>query len=279
MPVAPTDVAAPSPPRPFASRRVVVTRPARETQRWVQALSARGFEALALPLIEITPAADPQALLAVWPRLGDYLAVMFVSGNAAEQFFASKPLEAPNPWAHAAIKTRAWATGPGTCQALLQAGVALARIDAPGSEAKQFDSEALWQLVRSRVPVGSRVLIVRGGDANGQSAGRDWLARQLAAVGVGVDSVAAYERRAPQLGASQLAAASQAASDGSVWLFSSSEAIANLRLLLPAQDWRAARAVATHPRIAQAAREAGFCVVCESRPSLNEVVASIESIE
>ncbi|MGE3348297.1 MAG: uroporphyrinogen-III synthase, partial [Ramlibacter sp.] len=38
-----------------------------------------------------------------------------------------------------------------------------------------------------------------------------------------------------------------------------------------------ARAVATHPRIAQAAREAGFGVVCESRPALADVVASIES--
>jgi uroporphyrinogen-III synthase len=62
-----------------------------------------------------------------------------------------------------------------------------------------------------------------------------------------------------------------------VWLFSSSEAVANLRALLPDQSWQQARAVATHPRIAQAARDAGFAVVCESRPALADVVASIES--
>jgi len=278
VPVAPTDVASPPASQPTNPRRVIVTRPAREARRWVEQLSARGLEALALPLIEIAAAADPQALHAVWSRLDDYLAAMFVSGNAVEQFFASKPAEARNPWADAAIKTRAWATGPGTCQALLRAGVAPQRIDAPGPEARQFDSEALWQRVGNSVPAGARVLIVRGADANGQSAGRDWLARQLAAVGAVADFVVAYERRAPQLNAAQLAVAGLAAGDGSVWLFSSSEAIANLRLLLPAQDWRAARALATHPRIAQAAREAGFGVVCESRPGVDEVVASIESI-
>ena len=64
---------------------------------------------------------------------------------------------------------------------------------------------------------------------------------------------------------------------GVAWLFSSSQAVAHLTELLPAQDWRSARAVATHPRIAQAARSAGFGVVCESRPSLDAVAAALES--
>ena len=58
----------------------------------------------------------------------------------------------------------------------------------------------------------------------------------------------------------------------------SSLAAACMLQWLPAQDWGRARAVATHPRIAQAARQAGFAVVCESRPTLDEVVASIESV-
>ena len=37
-------------------------------------------------------------------------------------------------------------------------------------------------------------------------------------------------------------------------------------------------AVATHPRIAQAAGAAGFAVVCESRPALVDLLASIESL-
>ena len=39
--------------------RVIVTRPQREAQRWVAGLAAAGHEALALPLIEVGPPADP----------------------------------------------------------------------------------------------------------------------------------------------------------------------------------------------------------------------------
>jgi uroporphyrinogen-III synthase len=66
--------------------------------------------------------------------------------------------------------------------------------------------------------------------------------------------------------------------DGSIWLFSSSEAVANLVASLPGQSFGQARAVATHPRIAQAAREAGFGCVLKTRPTLDDVVASIESL-
>jgi uroporphyrinogen-III synthase len=67
----------------------------------------------------------------------------------------------------------------------------------------------------------------------------------------------------------------RASTDGSIWLFSSSEAIAHLPIGL---DWGQARALATHPRIAQAAREAGFGQVLQSRPALPEVLASIKSV-
>jgi uroporphyrinogen-III synthase len=63
----------------------------------------------------------------------------------------------------------------------------------------------------------------------------------------------------------------------SAWLFSSSQAIANLLTLEPRADWSGARAVATHPRIAESARSAGFGVVCESRPGLDAVIAALES--
>jgi uroporphyrinogen-III synthase len=41
--------------------RVLVTRPAAQAAGWVQRLGERGIEAFALPLIGITPAADPAA--------------------------------------------------------------------------------------------------------------------------------------------------------------------------------------------------------------------------
>lgn len=260
--------------------RVVVTRPQRETDRWVHDLSARGLDAVALPLIDIGPASDREPVHRAWRSLPGCAAAMFVSGNAVEQFFASKPPEVHVDWASSATKIRAWATGPGTRNALLSAGVDAGRIDAPDAAAGQFDSEALWAVVGGSVVPGQRVLIVRGGTVAGgpaELAGRDWLARTLAAAGAQVDEVLAYERRAPVWTPAQRALAQLAASDGSVWLLSSSEAVANLAAVLPGQTWNDAVCVATHPRIAQAARDAGFGTVLASRPTLDDVVASIES--
>ncbi|MES2425010.1 MAG: uroporphyrinogen-III synthase [Pseudomonadota bacterium] len=258
--------------------RVIVTRPEPEASRWVADLAGRGYDALALPLIAIAPASHPEAALAVqtaWQGLAQYNAVMFVSGNAVIHFFAVAPSQPVWPTAG----PRCWAPGPGTQHALVQAGVAAACIDAPPADAGQFDSEALWQVVQGSVRSGQRVLVVRGSDAAGQGAGRDWMAQQLTAAGAQVDTVEAYERRAPQFTPQQVALARAAAVDGAVWLFSSSEAIGNLQSALQPANWSRARAVATHPRIAEAARTAGFGVVCASRPALAAVVASIESIQ
>lgn len=249
--------------------RVFVTRPEGEARRWVEDLRQRGFDAVAFPLIAILPPRGDDALRAAWQRLAQCRAAMFVSGNAVRHFFAA----AAGPWPAA---TRAWATGAGTEAALRAAGVPPGCIDVPPPDSPQFDSETLWRLVRGQVQPGDRLLIVRGGDAAGAAAGRDWLAGQLAAAGAIVDTVASYRRAAPELDAAQRAAGSAGASAG-VWLFSSSEAIGHLQTLFPGQSWRSARAVATHPRIAQAARDAGFGVVCESRPSLEHVTAVLES--
>jgi uroporphyrinogen-III synthase len=92
--------------------------------------------------------------------------------------------------------------------------------------------------VAPQVRAGLRVLIVRGGAA-GYLAGRDWLARRLQQAGAQVDQVLAYRRAAPVLAPTARARALAAAADGTLWLFSSSEAIANLRQCLPAADWRA----------------------------------------
>ena len=133
----------------------------------------------------------------------------------------------------------------------------------------------------TQITPGARVLIVRGcqagqGDASGQ--GRDWLAAQLRAAGATVDFAIAYQRGAPDFSPAQAQLAQAAASDGTLWLFSSSEAITNLRQCLPDVNWRAARALVTHPRIGDAARAAGFGAVHDTRPTLEAVAASIESL-
>lgn len=250
--------------------RAIVTRPEEEARSWVERLRAHGIEAAALPLIRIAGAPDLQALHDAWARLGQWRAAMFVSGNAVRHFFAAAPAEA-----HFTIQ--AWAPGPGTAQALRDAGVEAARIHGPDGHAQQFDSQTLWDQVGAQVRPGDRVLIVRGANGDGAAAGRDWLAQQVAAAGAATDAVSAYTRLPPAWGASEQRAAQAAATDGSVWLFSSSEAVANLRALVPSGQWSHARALATHPRIAQAATQAGFGQVIACRPAFDEVLASLQS--
>ncbi|GAB3769845.1 hypothetical protein GCM10028796_35600 [Ramlibacter monticola] len=248
---------------------LVLTRPRQEGERWAERLRARGHASLLLPLIEIGPPKDLAPLRAAAADLGRYAAAMFVSPNAVQGLFALAPrFEGP----------RAWAPGLGTRDALRAAGVPPGRIDTPAEDAGQFDSESLWQQVGGQLHAGDRLLLVRGGDSEGRSQGRDWLAQQLAARGVAVDTVVAYVRQLPAWGEAERDSARRAAEDGSLWLFSSSEAAGNLRALLPGQSWTGVRALATHPRIAQAVRALGFGAVHESRPAYDDVLASIESL-
>jgi uroporphyrinogen-III synthase len=274
--------------------RVIVTRVQPQAARWVKLL-APSCDALALPLLETTALADTSALQAVGRHWAAYAAVMFVSSHAVDYFFASNRSLALVFEGRNAPKTRAWGTGPGTRSALLAQGLPAHQVDTPNADSGQFDSEALWQQVHGQISPGDRVLIVRGDTRDDSSqadkpdhsadqppatpgVGRDWLAQTLRQAGVDVDFVVAYQRGAPVWGPTERELATQAASDGSVWLFSSAEAVAYLTSLLPAQSWAQARAVATHARIAQAARDLGFVKVRESRPALADILASIESL-
>ncbi|NIF85329.1 uroporphyrinogen-III synthase [Comamonas sp. Tr-654] len=274
-------------------RRVLVTRPLHDAKPWVDAFRARGLQAEALPLLAIAGCTDPTALQALLSarqlalKPGQYRAVMFVSGNAAQYFFSSNPSQTLTGQSLLAPDTRAWTPGPGTERTLLELGLSSHQIDGPSPDAAQFESEALWQNVHDQIRAGDRVLIVRGASpATGnagkpvpstQGAGRDWLAARLREAGAEVELLAVYERQLPSWTAQQLDVARQAASDGSLWLFSSSEAVANLQQLLPQQKWHLGLALTTHERIASKALSAGFGRVLHSRPSLDDVVASIES--
>jgi len=255
----------------MATRRVVVTRPAADAARWVAALQAQAVAALALPLIELGAVADRQPLRAARARVNDFDALMFVSAAAVTHFFAE-------PGAALGPRTRCWSTGPGTSAALRAAGVPATAIDAPAQAAEQFDSEHLWPLVRAQAAPGKCILLVRGGDADGRPSGRPWLAQQIEDAGATLSVVVAYRRTAPAWDAARCAQARALADSGALWLFTSSEAVRHLAALLPGQSWRHGVALATHPRIAQAAQDIGFGQVHTVRPGLAVLIASIESI-
>lgn len=262
---------------------LLVTRPQPEAAEWVSALRERHLSAEALPLIVIAPA-TPQPCDDEAPISPTHWhALMFVSGNAVQHFMTAPAFEA-DAAAFRASNTRAWAPGPGTARALRHCGIADERIDSPLPQSGQFDSESLWQVVHHQIRPGCRVRIVRGADTGQavdsprQGSGREWLADQLRRAGAEVDYLAVYERRPPADDVQLKARAAAAAHDGSCWLFSSSEAVRNLQQWLPDISWRHARALVTHPRIEAAARAAGFGVVSTTRPTLEDVAASIESL-
>jgi len=258
-------------------RRVILTRPSSDSQAWVSGLQAAGCQVLHWPLIEIAPVHHPELLHDLVTNAVTSQAIMFVSRNAVTHAFAAGLGFDPHSG------TRYWATGPGTQQALLQAGVFAERIDAPSADAAQFDTEALWQLVKHRVHADQQVLILRGADADQsesatEGVGRDWLMQQLQQAGVPVKTLAVYQRVCPRWDDAQRTSATSAATDGSVWVFTSSQALAHLKQLLPSVTWNAAMAIATHERIAQAATQMGMGKVVVCKPVWGAVLSSLESL-
>ncbi|GAA3992727.1 uroporphyrinogen-III synthase [Comamonas faecalis] len=261
---------------------VVVTRPARDAAQWVGDLQALGIDALALPLIDIhavSTAPLQQALVQarLHAQAGRYQAIMVVSGNAATHFFTPALVAALA--AQPGGGTRIWAPGPGTAGQLQALGLPPGCIDSPAADARQFDSESLWQSVGPRVGTGTRVLVVRGTSTPALEGGngRDWLAARIAAAGGQADFVAAYERAAPAWSSADLQQLRALLASDPLWLLSSSEALSHLVAALPRHDWSACRALATHPRIAQSATGHGFGRVLQCRPTLADVAASIKS--
>jgi uroporphyrinogen-III synthase len=75
-----------------------------------------------------------------------------------------------------------------------------------------------------------------------------------------------------------LAARAWAVPQQHVWLLSSAEAAGHLPALCPGADWSRARALASHPRIAEAARRLGFGEVVEAAPTLASIGAALRAL-
>ncbi len=255
------------------TQRLLVTRPQPQADAWVERLRAHGIDALALPLLEISAVVDLSALHAAWHDLPRYALAMFVSPNAVSHFFAARPAElAARGWP---AGTRAAATGPGTLQALQMTGVPAALCVAPPPQATQFDSAALWSQLQGEAWSGREVMVLRG------DGGRDEFAAHLRAAGAAVHFTQAYHRGPAQPNATERTRLERAlAEPGShLWWLSSAEAVGYLPQLAGHADWGAAQALASHPRIAERARELGFGRVFEAPPTIDAVRASLVEIE
>jgi uroporphyrinogen-III synthase len=225
----------------------------------------QGLPAVALPLIDIAPV--PFA----WDASARYDAFVFVSRSAVDGFFQSQTINALQA-------ARCLVTGPGTRAALIQHGLAADRIDAPNVDAAQFDSEALWQVIGQRDWTDKRICVVRGSNYLGEPEGRSWLADKLADASASVDFVTTYQRRLSVLTEASREVLQNLLADD-VWVFSSSQAIQHLKLLLPSKDWSQSRAITTHDRIFIAAKGAGFGKAVITRPVLADVIQELKAHE
>jgi uroporphyrinogen-III synthase len=260
---------------------LLLTRPRPQSAAWLARLAALGVRAEALPLIEIHPAADPEAVRVAWAELAAVDLAVFVSPNAVEQFFALAPTAATAPTASTAstaswpARTLAACVGPGSAQALAEHGVPAELIVQPAPDAASLDSEHLWAALAPRLAwPGRQVLLLRG------DGGREWLGERLAEAGAQVRAVSVYCRAPPVFAPAEQALLAQAlARPGEVvWLFSSAEAVGHLSDRLAGLHLAGQRAIATHPRIAEAARAAGFAPVVLARPDPAAVARALEAL-
>lgn len=226
---------------------VVITRPVGTAVALALRVRVRGGVPLLLPGLSLRSASDPALRAAMHAALGDDLLVF--TSPAAVRFAA----------ALAPLRTRAvvLAVGQGTAQALRRHGVAAL---APSRQ----DSEGLLGLPAVQALRGQRVALI------GAPGGRGVLREQLAARGARLREVQVYRRVPPRLDRRHVEALLALPRSARV-LLSSAEALHNLVSLLPPAALarlRAAVAVASSERLAQAARAAGFVRVVQAESAL-----------
>lgn len=226
--------------------RVVVTRPLEQSSRLAAAIDAAGGDACVFPLIEIGPPPDARALDALIDRLDDFQWAVFSSPTAVDRAIACIRARRTLPvgWSIAAI-------GEGTQRALARHGVG--GVLAPTG---RFDSEALLALPALADLRGRQVVIFRGQE------GRPVLGEGLRARGARVEYAECYTRLAPSADAAMLLERVRSGTLDAM-VVTSSEAVSNLcamleRILATPSALSPVPLFVPHPRIAEAARSAGF---------------------
>lgn len=248
---------------------VIVTRPAQAGERLTQRLRAAGWDAQHWPAFDLLPARDPEHTRARLAQAAPGELLVFVSPAAVRACAAVLPR-----WP---AGLRAAAVGVGSARAFHAVYGDAVDCLSPGDAPGEGGSEALFARLAS-APWPSRVLIARA------EQGREWLAEQLQAAGVAVETLSVY-RREP-LSLDQAARAELVRMLGlsrpPVLLVSSTEAVEALRAAVAAVpgawDWlRGGRALAIHARIAAALRQAGFATVSLVHADDEAVLAKLES--
>ena len=231
---------------PLAGIGVLVTRPEEQSGALVQGLLGLGARVLSFPAMIIEGLPEATAVAAAAATMGDFHLAFYASANAVRFGLEGFDLRGAD-----ARHLPSYAVGPATAAALRRAGVA--RVAQPEAGA---DSEALLALPELQDLRGRRALLVSG--EGGRTLMRDVLTERGAEVTV----VPCYRRLPPGRLPRDVAEGLTGGHLHTV-LLTSSEGLRNLHAaaggLRPAL--RTLCHVTAHPRIAEAAAQAGAAEV------------------
>jgi uroporphyrinogen-III synthase len=233
--------------------RVLVTRPAHQTETLAQLIESAGGEAVRLPTIEIVAPTNSAALHAVLDRLPEFAWAIFISPNAVRMGLPLLRARGLPPGLRLA------AVGQGTLRCLADEG--FKHVLAP---TERFDSEALLELLPASAVAGKDILIVRG------EGGREQLGAGLSARGARVAYADCY-RRVPPHRPEAAALARLRHGDIDIIVLTSTEGARNLCALVGESGLArlfATPLVVVGERQAQTCRELGFhaelCVAAQA---------------
>jgi uroporphyrinogen-III synthase len=247
----------------LAGFRVLVTRPADQSDELVAAIENSGGEAIRFPVIRIL-GRDPKIVAGEFAILPTPDIVIFVSSNAAEHGLP----------AVRDCGARLAAIGPATSAAISATG---ARVDIAPSNG--FDSEQLLQHPELQNVNGKTVLIVRG------KSGRELLRDTLRERGADVSYLAVYDRERNTIPAAEVAKLDDAWRNGRIDCVTvmSVETLENLLLLLPAASLEALRKtplVAPGERVIQTVMELvpGIPAIQASGPRAADILNALKDL-
>lgn len=169
--------------QPAVPLRVLITRPDEQAQETAELVRAAGGTALVHPCLRLAPPVDPQPLAAATADLGRFGWVALASANAARMLAPALLGCARRP--------RIAAVGPKTAAILQEHGLHV-ELCARASTAEGLRDELLGALREYGLALAEqRVLLPRAAE------GREALAEGLAAAGVQVTAVTAYQMLPP----------------------------------------------------------------------------------
>lgn len=249
--------------------RVVLTQPAPRVEGIAERLRALGHRPLALPLSRIVERHD-DAVRAAMSDLSRYDWIVLVSPAAVAAAAHLRGVHWPAAGGVAVI-------GPGSAQAIVEHGLPAdpARVLRPPGP--RYDAEALLAMAPLRAPRGLSVLVLRG-----EGGSEDWIAR-LRAGGADVRTCELYRRQPvePPAEALEALAALLRGTPAPVFVLTQVEAVGRLDALLARRSLSAAArrapALAIHPRIEAALRQAGWADVRLIEPGETALAGALES--